>query len=52
LKIGPIGFPKTPVINYQSKLRNIPQGLKFHLYRAAEALYQKHKRTAFAEFKS
>jgi hypothetical protein len=36
LKIGPIGCPETPVQNYYSKLRNIPNDADL-IYIAAEA---------------
>jgi hypothetical protein len=33
LKIQPIGYPETSVRNYQSTLRNIPEG-RSHLHRS------------------
>jgi hypothetical protein len=32
LKMGPISCPKTSVTNYQSTLRNIPEGRRCHKY--------------------
>jgi len=37
LEMGPIDFPETSVINYQCKLRNIPEERRFLVHRGGSA---------------